>query len=106
MTLALKLISKIFKKSILRVDIDQNEDRKVNIKGVGSLYDLMDSYPLILSTLFSELKGYNYVIKRQLATKLLVKAMLNLESQNIYISPQEVLDEYKLQKQKEIEENS
>ena len=106
MTLALKLISKIFKKSILRVDIDQNEDRKVNIKGVGSLYDLMDSYPLILSTLFSELKGYNYVIKRQLVTKLLVKAMLNLESQNIYISPQEVLDEYKLQKQKEIEENS
>jgi len=106
MTLALKLISKIFKKSILRVDIDKNENRKVNIKGTGSLYDLMDSYPLILPTLFSEIKGYNYVIKRQLATKLLVKAMLNLESQNIYISPQEVLDEYKSQKQKEIEENS
>lgn len=105
MALFLKLVNKVFKKSILRLTIDKNEDRKVNIRGAGSLYDLLDSYPLILSTLFSELQGYNYVIKRQLATKLLAKAMINLESQNIYLSPQEVLDEYKSEKQKEIEES-
>lgn len=105
MILPLKLISKLSKKSILKMTINQNEDRKVNIKGVGSLYDLMDSYPLILSTLFSELKGYNYVVKRQLATKLLSKAILSLESQNIYISPQEIIDEYNLDKKKEIEES-
>lgn len=105
MILPLKLIGKLSKKSILKMTINQNEDRKVNIKGVGSLYDLMDSYPLILSTLFSELKGYNYVVKRQLATKLLSKAILSLESQNIYISPQEIIDEYNLDKKKEIEES-
>lgn len=105
MILPLKLISKLSKKSILKMTINQNEDRKVNIKGVGSLYDFMDSYPLILSTLFSELKGYNYVVKRQLATKLLSKAILSLESQNIYISPQEIIDEYNLDKKKEIEES-
>lgn len=105
MILPLKLIGKLSKKSILKMTINQNEDRKVNIKGVGSLYDLMDSYPLILSTLFSELKGYNYVVKRQLATKLLAKAIINLESQNIYISLQEIIDEYNLDKKKEIEES-
>lgn len=105
MILPLKLISKLSKKSILKMTINQNEDRKVNIKGVGSLYDFMDSYPLILSTLFSELKGYNYVVKRQLAAKLLSKAILSLESQNIYISPQEIIDEYNLDKKKEIEES-
>lgn len=106
MILPLKLVSKLFKKSILKMTVNQNEDRKVNIKGVGSLYDLMDSYPLILSTLFSELQGYNYVIKRNnLATKLLVKAIINLEEQNnIYVSPKELIEEYNAEKENKLKE--
>lgn len=105
MILPLRLVSKLFKKSILKMTVNQNEDRKVNIKGVGSLYDLMDSYPLILSTLFSELQGYNYVIKRNLATKLLAKAIINLEEQNnIYVSPKELIEEYNAEKENKLKE--
>ena len=37
MILPLKFVSKLFKKSILKMTVNQNKDRKVNIKGVGSL---------------------------------------------------------------------
>ena len=65
----------------------------------------MDSYSLILSTLFSELQGYNYVIKRNLATKLLAKAIINLEEQNnIYISPKELIEECNAEKENKLKE--
>lgn len=102
----ISLIKKLTNSSVLLVRVKNNEEKRTKVQADGNISNLLDAYTFLLPVLLKEinLKSLNTNEKdkdkliKNLATKLLINTLINLEDINVNITPEELVWKYKHKK--------
>lgn len=102
----ISLIKKLTNSSVLLVRVKNNEEKRTKVQADGNISNLLDAYTFLLPVLLKEInlkslstneKDKELLIKN-LATKLLINTLINLEDINVNITPEELVWKYKHKK--------
>lgn len=102
----ISLIKKLTNSSVLLVRVKNNEEKRTKVQADGNISNLLDAYTFLLPVLLKEInlkslstneKDKELLIKN-LATKLLINTLINLEDINVNITPEELVWKYKKKK--------